>query len=190
MVTFQLPAGPKNLATLFPGVNFNNVDEYYLMVKDQNSTDVILTTPTYKRACCCNEDTMRLFFVNYLGGIDAINFRRLTEEIDTISSSWKKSNVYPLAKWDGGKQRFNVVSNETIVAENTCFLEEDQDWLKELVATPNAWVQWIGTQNQDDDYIPVVIRDGKFLTRKTEERYQYVLRIEFEYANENVILRN
>lgn len=189
MVTFLLPAGPKNLETLFPGVNFSNVEEYQLFIKDQNSTDIIVTTPVYKRACCCNEDTIRLFFVNYLGGVDAVNFKIVTEETETVSTSWKKSNVYPLAKWDGGKQRFNVTSNELVIAETTCFQEEDQEWLKEMFATPNAWVQWSGKQSQDDDYIPVVIRDGKFLTRKIEGRYEYLVRIEFEYANENLILR-
>lgn len=190
MVTFQLPAGPKNLETLFPGVDFTQVEEYQLQVKEHGEETVILTTPVYKRACCCNDDTIRLFFVNYLGGIDAVNFRRITEETETVSSSWNKPNVYPLAKWDGGKQRFNVTSNETIIAENNCYQEEDQDWLKELVATPNAWIQWTGVQNQPDDYIPVVIRDGKFLTRKTEGRYEYVLQIQFDFANENIILRN
>jgi hypothetical protein len=190
MVTFLLPSGPKNLQSLFPGVDFTQVDEYYLQIQDQNSLEVLATTNNFKRGCCCNEDTFRLFFVNYLGGIDAINFRLATEETETVSSSWKKPLQYPLAKWDGGKQRFNVTSNETWAAINTCFTEADQAWLKELLAAPNAWIQWFGTQGQDDDYIPVVIKDGKFLTRKFNERYDYVLQIEIEMANENIILRN
>lgn len=190
MVTFLLPAGPKNLETIFPGVDFTQVEEYQLKVVDKETEDTVVTTPMYKRACCCNDDTIRLFFVNYLGGVDAINLKIVSEETETLSTSWKKSNVYPLAKWDGGKQRFNVTSNEMVIAETNCYQEEDQPWLKELFATPNAWVQWTGTQDQSDDYIPVVIRDGKFLTRKTEQRYEYLVRIEFEYANENQTLRN
>lgn len=190
MVTFLLPAGPKNLQSLFPDVVFSQVDEYYLEIVNKDTLDTIATTNRYKRSCCCNEDTFRLFFVNYLGTIDAINFRTLTENTETVSSSWKKPLKYPLEKWDGGKQRFNVTSNESIVAVNTCFGEEDQEWIKELLATPNAWIQWFGTQGQDDDYIPVVIKDGKFETRHFQGRYDYTLQIEFEYANENIILRN
>jgi hypothetical protein len=190
MVTFQVPAGPKNLQSLFPGVDFTQVDEYYLQLQNQDDSAIIMTTNRYKRACCCNDDTIRLFFVNYLGGIDAINLNRPVEETETVSSSWKKPLKYPLEKWDGGKQRFNVTSNETVTAENICFGEDDQACLKELLASPNCWVQWTGTQSQDDDYIPVVIKDGKFVTKKRDERYIYVLEIEFEYSNDNIILRN
>jgi hypothetical protein len=189
-VTFLLPSGPKNLESLFPGVDFTQVDEYYLQIKDQDSLEVLATTNHFNRSCCCNDDTIRLFFVNYLGGIDAINLRQPTEETEVVSTTWKKPLQYPLAKWDGGTQRFNVTSNETWTAINTCFTETDQEWLKELMATPNAWIQWIGTQGQDDDYIPVVISNGKFLTKKNNERYEYVLQIEFVMANENIILRN
>ena len=190
MVTFLLPSGPKNLQSLFPGVDFSQVEEYYLQVQDQNSLEVLATTNRFNRSCCCNEDTFRLFFVNYVGGIDAINFKLMTEEHETVSSSWKKSNVYPLAKWDGGTQRYNVTSNETWTVYNTCFTEQDQEWIKEMLDSPNAWVQWTGTEGQDDDYIPVVIKDGKYGTRKFEERYQYVVEIQIEFANGNIIPRN
>ena len=190
MVTFLLPSGPKNLQSIFPGVDFSQVEEYFLQIKDQNSGDIIATTNRFNRACCCNEDTFRLFFVNYVGGIDAINFRMITEETEVTSNSWQKSNQYPLAKWDGGTQRYNVSSNESWVGFNSCFTEADQEWLKELMATPNAWIQWFGTQSQDDDYIPVVITDGKFTTHKYEDRYDYGFQLGFEMANKNIILRN
>lgn len=190
MVSFLLPSGPKNLQSLFPGVDFTQVEEYYLQIQNQVDSAIIATTNRFKRSCCCNEDVFRLFFVNYLGTIDAINFKQMTEEHETVSTTWKKANVYPLAKWDGGTQRYNVTSNETWVGVNTCFGEEDQAWLKELTDTPNAWIQWFGTQGQDDDYIPVVIKDGKFLTKKAEGRYIYELQITIEFSNDNIILRN
>lgn len=186
----MLPAGPKNLESLFPAVDFSQVDEYYLELVNQDDLSTILTTNNYNRACCCNEDTIRLLYVNYLGGIDGINLKELTEDHDTVSTSWKKPLVTPHAKWDGGRQRFNVNSNETVTGENTCFQEADQDYLKELLDTSNAWIQWTGTQGQDDDYIPVVILDGKWQTRKEKERYYYTMQIQFVYANENIILRN
>jgi hypothetical protein len=190
MVTFQVPAGPKNLQPLFPGVDFTQVDEYYLQLKNQADSAIVMTTNNFKRGCCCSDDTIRLFFVTYLGGIDAINLNRPQEETEVTSSNWKKPLKYPLEKWDGGKQRSNVTSNETVTAENKCFDEPDQAWLKELMASPNCWIQWTGTQFQDDDYIPVVLKDSKFVTKKVDQRYEYVLQIQFEYSNENIILRN
>lgn len=188
MIAFQLPAGPKQLAELFNTVDFTKVDEYYLELVNGGTT--FLTTNRYKRACCCGDDNIRVFFVNYLGGIDAINFSAWSESTETKSDSWKKPLVWPLRKFDGGIQRFNVESNETVTAENRCFGETDQEYLKELFASPQAWVQWIGTQGQDDDYIPIVIKDGNFDTRKVEGRYEYITTIQFVYANENSVLRN
>jgi hypothetical protein len=189
-ITHHMPAGPMNFATLFPAVDFSQVEEYYLQLISVEGSETVLTTPTYQRSCCCDDDTMRLFFVNYLGGIDAININRTVKEHETTSSSWKKPLAYPHAKWDGGKQRFNVTSNQIVTGENRCFQEEDQDFLKELMDAPNAWVQWTGTQSQSDDYIPVVIRDGRFDTKKNQGRYEYVLVVTFEMANENIVLRN
>lgn len=188
MITFQLPSGVRQLEQLFPDFDFSNVAEYYLQLK--SGADIILTTNRFNRGCCCSEDNVRIFFVNYLGGIDAINFRLLTETTEITSESWKKSLTWPLKKFDGGKQRFNVISNESQIVENICYQEPEQEYLKELFGTPQAWIQWIGTQGQDDDYIPIVIKDGKFDTRKNEDRYQYVTTIEFEFANQNEILRN
>lgn len=193
-VSFLIPAGPLNLADLFPAVDFTKVEEYYLQVVDQESGSdtegTIITTPVYKKSCCCSEDVLRLFYVNYLGQVDAINLKKLLEETEVDSGSWKKPLAYPLAKFDGGLQRKDIRSNEVVTGENICFDEADQDYLKELMATPNAWIQWTGTQDQDDDYIPVIIEDGKFVTRKDAERYIYALQIKFRFSNENQVVGN
>lgn len=189
-VTFQLPAGPLNFETMFPGIDMTNVDEYYLELHDVADDSVLATTNHFNRACCCGTDFIRIFFVNYLGGIDAVNFKIVSEETDVKSAQWKKTLPYPMKKFDGGFQRFNVTSNETVTAETACFQEADQPWLKELIASPNAWVQWMGTQSQDSDYLSIVIVDDKFDTRKEDDRYEYILRIQFIYANDNIILRN
>jgi len=190
MVTFLLPAGPKNLQAIFPDVDFTKVDEYHIQLKNKVDGSVVATTNTYQRACCENEDTCRLFFVNYLGAIDGVNGKRIKEDLEVKSSKWKKPLAYPLNKWDGGLQRSNVISNESQIIEIGGYDEEDQEWLKELLATPNAWLQWTGTQGQFDNYIPVIISDGKFVTRKEEERYAYFLQLEIEFSNDNIIIRN
>lgn len=189
-VTFVVPGGPMNIAALFPDVDFDRVEEYYLELINRADDSAIITTPEYKRGCCCDDDTVRIFFVNRLGGIDAINFATIGEDLDVVSQQWKKPLKSPHEKWDGGLQRFNVTSNETVYVENYCYAEEDKEFLKEILETPNAWIQWIGTEGQDDDYIPIVILDGKFGMRAKEQRYNYVLQLAFVYANENLTLRN
>ena len=193
-VSFLVPAGPKNLQNLFPTVDWTKVEEYYIQLVDLNSgsdaVGTVLTTPTYTRSCCCSDDTFRLFYVNHLGQVDGINMKFLAEDLITNSKRWRKSVAYPLAKFDSGFQRYNIESNETRICENICFPEEDQEYLKELLDSPNAWIQWAGTQGQADDYIPVVIEDGTFATRKEEERYIYALQLKFTFANDNQGVRN
>lgn len=190
MITFQIPGGPMNLATLFPGVDFTKVEEYYLELRNQADDAVIITTPAYKRSCCCGDDIVRIFFVNYLGSVDAINFKILLINHEPLSAQWKKPLQTPMQKWNGGIQRFNVTANDTYTVENNCYQEEDQDYLQELMDSPNAWIQWFGTQGQDNDYLPIVIKDAGFAKRKSEERYNYVLQLQFVMANEKLILRN
>lgn len=187
MVTFQLPSGPRNLQELFPAVNFANVEEYYLQLESIEDSSIIATTNRFSRGCGCND--VRLFFVNYLGGIDAISFSKYQEENEVRSSRWKKPLRYPLEKFDGGLQRTNVASNEILYLRNTCYTEPDQEWIKELQAAPGAWIHWIGQQGQDDQHLPVIIQDAKFITRKEAERYIYVLEIAVEMSNDNLTVR-
>lgn len=196
----MIPAGPKNLQPLFPTVDFTQVQEYYVQLvdlssgsgsgSDEENIGIIVTSPTYRRACCCSDDTFRLFWVNRLGQVDGINLKLLTEDLVVKSERWRKALNYPLCKFDGGFQRLNVESNESQVAENICFPEEDQEFLKEVLDAPNAWVQWTGTQGQADDYIPVVIEDGTFATRKENERYIYAFQVKFSFSNDNQGVRN
>jgi hypothetical protein len=190
MVTFQLPSGPLNLSPLFPAVNFRLVEEYYLQLRSVEDATIILTTNRFTRGCCCTEDTVVLFFVNTLGGIDSVLMKLKSEETEVRSTSWRKPLKYPLQKWDGGFQRSGISSNEMLRLETTCYTEEDQSFLKEVLASPNAWVQWKGTQGQANDYLPVIIQDGKFMTRKEEERYFYIMEIEVQFSNDNISVRN
>lgn len=188
MISFQLPAGPMNLQALFPAVIFAQVEEYFLELKTGGV--VLATTNRYERNDCCCDDTIRLFFVNYLGGIDAINLKYVRVETDVKSTQWKKPLVWPLEKWTGGLQRSNVTAVVMVTAQTDAFEEEDQAWLDEVRASPGAWIQWTGTQGQCDDYLPVVIVDAKYETRKNEERYYYPFIIQFVMANDKIILRN
>lgn len=189
MVTFHVPAGPMNLSPLFPSVDFSQVAEYYLEIGGIDG--VLATSPVYEQGCCCNEDSVRIFFVNRLGGIDGVTFNLVNRTLEVKSgNSWKKPLKYPLEKWDSGIQRFGVESNEVVVAESTCYYEEDQPWLSELMDSPNAWIQWFGTQGQPNDYLPIVIDDAKHVERKNAERYVYPVEISFRFANENIGVRN
>lgn len=186
---YYLPNGPKNLAPLFPSVDFNEVAEYYVQAKDDLDRVVASGTMNQLDGECCDEK-IRIHFVNYLGTVDAINFKLLTKDHEPSSDSLEKPVQYPLNKPDHGGSRFNVKSNNVYKAVNTDYTEEDMDWLNELFDSPLAWMEWNGTQGQEDSYIPVIISDVKMENVKKDERYIYEVTIEFKLSHEKYILRN
>jgi hypothetical protein len=174
---YYIPSGPKNLASLFGSINWNDVEEYYLDFG-------IGTTPHFKMDGC--EDEVRVHFLNYLGAIDSIGFQ-VTIEHETKADSYQRPLTYPLEKAQPGTTRFNVKSNDNYTG--LCVLEEEQmQWVAELLDAPLAWLQWEGTQGQADDYIPVVITDQSIVKKKIEERYSYEVIVKFSLSHGRSII--
>lgn len=186
---YHIPNGPKNLAALFPAINFSDLSHYYVEVLDEDG-DVVATSPINVLGGCCDDDKIRIHFLNNVGGLDAINFELETMEHQTTSSELEKPVQYPLTKSEHNTGRMNVKSNDTYVATNIAYSEKDKQWLDELFDSPLAWMEWAGTQGQDDSYIPVVILDKKFEKVKKEDRFNYEIRIEFKLSHEKFIIRN
>lgn len=187
---FYIPNGPKNLETLFPLLDFNNIGRYYVEVKNVNG-DIVATSPMNVQCCgCCADDRVRINFLNRLGGIDAIDFKLLIQEHESKSDEFEKPVQYPLEKPDHGIGRFNVKSNDTFRVYNKEYSEEDREWLDEILDSPIAWIQWEGTQGQEDSFIPIVIIDKKMEKIKEKDRFIYELVFEFKLSHEKYIIRN
>jgi len=185
---FLIPNGPKNLAPIFPGLDFSQVKEYYVQVFDNNGT-IVATSPINKMACCNNEECVRVHFLNYLGGYDAVDFPIVDITHEDTSSEFQNSLPFPLAKTDTGIERFNVKSNDTYEVSCKCLVAE-LSWLQECKDSPKAFMEWIGKEGQSDNYIPIVIIADKFKKLKTETEYDYQFSIKFKFSNENSTIRN
>lgn len=189
---YYIPEGIPNIKDYFPTINFNDVEEWSVYVKDSQN-NILATSRTNKNGCCCVDDKARIHFVNSLGEIDSINFIRVTEEFESKSESWQKSLKFPLDRTKGGSYRQNIKSNETFEAETRCYGETEQYWIKELLDTTKAWIEVMlpnGFQESTEKaFIPIEITDSKLPTRKNERRYEYIVKIKFTMANENLTLR-
>lgn len=186
---YHIPNGTKNISALFPSIQWKDVEEYYLVVKDLEGATVA-TTCKNKVIGGTEDETIRLHFLNQLGMIDAVNFCQVQEDYETKSDTSEKPLSYPLIKSDGGSTRYNVRANESYKVITTLYTEEQMKWLKELLASPAVWMEWKGTQGQPDDYLPVIILDAKYTTKKIDERYTYQTSIEFRLSNGDIIIRN
>lgn len=186
---YYLPFGPKNLQALFSGVDWSQVEDYYLEARDA-SNNLIATTTTNRVTNPCEDEVFRLHFVNNLGGVDAINARLVTHSVDVKSDSFTKGAPVP---FEGGvhvKGRDALTETETfelcIVAD-----EGDLSWIRELVETPLSWREWKGVDGQTDSYQPIVISPmAKYVQKRKDDSYQYEITISFTLSQEKVLLRN
>lgn len=187
MNAYYIPDGPKNLALIFTDVDFSKVTEYY--VEAGNGSDVIATTPVYKVEKPCG-DSIRIAFVNYLGAMDYITCCRQAIDHDAKSDQVQSPLRYPLVKSQPSISRLNVKSNDTYTVVTDEFNETDLDFLDELFDSPIAWIQWDGTEGQEDSYLPIVIKDATLPKLKADDRFSYETIIQFTFSNDRINIRS
>jgi hypothetical protein len=185
---YYIPNGPKNLVSLFPVVQFGDVAEYFVQVLD-SIEDIVASTPVNNIYACSADEKVRIHFLNYLGTYDAINFKKPTIEHEDTDSTYQAALNYPLNKTDTGIERFNVTSNDTYEARLKC-LEPDMPWLMECQDSPKAFMEWLGTEGQPDNYIPVVIITAKGVKLKNDKEFDYEFVLQFKLSNEFITIRN
>lgn len=190
MKAFYIPNGPKNLFTMFPTIDFDDVQKYYIEVKDDTDTVIATTTISEVKSRCCGTDKIRVHFLNGLGAIDAVNFKRITVEHETTSGSMQRPLGIPLVRKQHFTSRFNVKANDLFTLSTIDYNELDMKWLEELVDSPLAWIEWAGEEGEPDDYIPIDIQDMKMLKIKAEDRYEYELVIQCKLSHDKIIIRN
>jgi hypothetical protein len=185
---FYIPNGPANLSGF--GLNFEEIAEYYVEIL--NSSDEVIATSPMNQVCGCedDEDTIRIHFINKLGGIDAINFKIIAKDHESKSDTWERSTSYPLDKTEHGENKFNIKSNKAWHAETIDYPEEDMEWFDEIYDSPQAWIEWPGGEDQPAGFLPIVITDTKTPDQKEADRYTYKKEIEFRMSNEQFNIRN
>ena len=192
MKVYQIPEGIPNIKDYFPELDFGEVAEWSVFVKDQTGA-ILGESRTNVLGCCCVPDKVRIHFINSFGQIDAINFIRTDVDLDVKSDNWEKALKFPLNRTVGGTHRRGVSSNESFQVETNCFTEKDQEWISELAMSPLAWIEVFlpnGLREEiQKELIPINITDMKFPKRKAEKRYEYLVKIKFTMSNENINFR-
>lgn len=184
-----IPNGPKNLSSIFPSINWNNVSEYYIEGLD-NSNNILMTSTLNVIGCCCSDDKIRLHFMNYLGTFDAVNFMKPKIVHEVTSKEYEKGLPYVLSKQSTGAERFDIRPNDTYEVRANCYGESAMLWLQELADSPKVFVERKGTQGQADYFLPVIITSKKFEKLKNQNEFRYDFVIEFKLSNEYITIRN
>lgn len=183
---YHVPSGPKNLHNLFPDIDWSLVADYNIQVYNGANAIVATSTTSEPTAAC---EYIRVHFVNSLGAVDAVNFQTFMVTHENKSDFWQESLTPGFKKSEGGMRRLNINANDTCKASTIIYGEQDMPWLKELLDSPLAWLEWEGIQGQPDDYLPILITDSKQPTRKEDERFSNEFTIEFKMANAHNTIR-
>lgn len=201
---YNIPVGIKNLRVAFPGMAayLNNCHYYQVFLFDVAPGSVgnlLFVTHRYYVAQGKNNqpaDHVRLWFQNYLGHLDQLNFRVRDEDLKVTSATTEFPTITNSSRrYLRGIGRNNVRSNEYITVSDV-FDEADMPVVKELLSSGQVYAE---IANPDDPtgagtvkkvLLPVVLEDADFVTGKYEDRYQYEVSFKFKMSHENRIIRN
>ena len=135
----------------------------------------------YKVVECCNERTVRLHWLNRLGGSDAYTFtsKKKIEEKTKSDTAQKPlgwiTTVPPATSYDKGLFKIHQEVTKEYEVESSFYDEQQGAWIAELLSSPEVYME------TSDGLIAVVIQDGKITLSENEELLNVV--IQFVEAN-------
>jgi hypothetical protein len=186
---YSFNAGIPNLRNVFGGVKWNDVVEYEVFVFALFFQ--AMRQYYYVNQCGCCDDHTRIFFLNNLGTYDGINFEYKQEISKTESTQYQSSLPAVMSgKSATGLNRYQPKQNEFCEVQCKCYGEADMNFIKELLGTPRAYLQWEGTQGQSKSLLPILIEDSEIVTLKNKDAYEYIITIKYRMSNERINLRN
>lgn len=172
-----------NLQTLFPAIEWDRVEEYYIELTGDMTTTVATSNIYQIEDCRDIEDNLRVHFLNSLGAIDAVNLKIISRIHETKSEGYELSEKTTFDRSAHQLSRNTVTANDTFTGYKV--IEENEvGYYEELVDSPLAWIEF------GIEYLAIVILDTSFVKFKEEDRYMYELIVEFKYSKEKKIIRN
>ncbi len=128
---------------------------------------------------CKGFETIRLAYLNRLGGWDYYNFTKKSTRTTAIQkNTFKKSygtwqgSTWNYGTYQGGVNSYGVTTNETIEANTDFISEAEATALEELFTSPSVFMQ-----NSAGNFEPVVITESSYTkqTKANDKVIQYVI---------------
>jgi hypothetical protein len=141
---------------------------------------------TYRPISCCNDRSLRLHWINRLGGADSYTFRskktisqKTKSETAQIPLSWGYV-VPPTSSYDKGRFKIQQETVQEYEAESTFYTKEEGAWIAELLSSPEVYLEDEDSQGVTA-FISVVIED---LAIKISENDQ-LLNVTIQFTESN-----
>ena len=188
----HIAAGPKNFDDA--GNTLNSNWSYYTITATEQASDgqennggIWCTRMFSKQDGRCGYDGTRFAFLNELGVYDYVNFELADSKTDSITRKNFEQNFIDYStstntiSYDTkrrGSKTYSTTYDETRNAESDYLIQEDADWLRQLVESPEVYIQ-DGTV-----FRPIVITTANF-TYKTNPRSQKLYKLSLGYKVSN-----
>jgi hypothetical protein len=197
---YSIPTGIKNLLILFPGMApYLHITHYYqvFLYDNQyssiNPLNVNFVTPKYYLQQGENPsptEHVRMWFRNFLGHMEAMNFRIWNEKGKVSSSTTERRMTIQRQVHSTSR---NNVRSARMAEISDVFDEHELPLIEELACTAQAWIETTNgpyaTPAGAGVMMPVVLEDIDYEVRKYEDRYQYEVAVKYSLSHETVTVR-
>lgn len=167
----------------FPVIG-SNVARYNVQMSKWDGTVTSETKTYYVQDICTKTETVRLFFLNKLGGYDGFTFKNKTKiNADIKRSNFKKQQ----GSWNGSAFSFGLADRadtqydtnikDTVTVVSDWVTEDEGAWLEELFTSPDVYMQL-----SSNTYTPVNLTASTFETKQTAIAKLINFTVEFTYS--------
>lgn len=199
---YILPTGPLNLQALFPAsIPFFPGCDHYNVMLEYGFTTFVFSTPHYyikpydgvmngynpNYLMPGTPKHTRIWFQNYLGQFDQLNFIEREEQFKVTSSPVETPQLQISETSNRSNQsmsRNNVRSND-ISSITGLFNEGDLPFIKQLMASSKVFIEYWPQSDELAAFlavmVPLVVADASYDTLLFEGRYEY--RVNLKYSN-------
>ncbi len=178
MKIVYVPEGGPNLQRLFPEVFFPDVKEWSVEAIDQAGNTIATTNINTADNNC----SIRVFFINSFGQMDALNFRHAEHWQESKSDVWERPQSHANS---GGRFRANIKSEDILELETAIYLEDDLPYLQDFLNSPIHLI----ANTDKTQYLQLLITEGKIPVKTSDYIYEYQISIKAHLSNQRINLR-
>jgi hypothetical protein len=163
----------------------SSVYGYTLQFIKFNSTATSESKTYYIDRTCTRYPLYELYFLNKLGGYDTFSFLKKSNFKSEIKRETYKRNFgeltsatnYSINENQRGRKDYSTVIDDTITLRSDYINEETQNWLEELVTSPDIYML------RDGEHIPIQIVTSQFEREQTVNKklFNLIIDIKFSY---------
>lgn len=140
----------------------------------------------------CRYEQRRLHFVNRLGSFDTFNFNLKSTEKRDISRTSYKYDKYPIVSagisrshQDQAQVVNYVESQDTITLKSDFISEAENDWLKQLIESPEIYLEWTDETGAQNYKAVESIIGTSWVEKQTENDKLFNLEVEIKMSHKN-----